>query len=68
MARQQRILWPTKYKRIELIGHEGGPPPIWIDFYERDTDKLVGVYVRESLYKEPFTLGPMFGKEPISDG
>ena len=62
---RSRTLWDTKFRRVELIGHEGGVPPVWIDFYDRDNGELVGVYIRESLYKEPFTLGPMFGKERL---
>lgn len=55
-------------KREEVVGQEGGSPPILLRFWEGDGteapligDRLVGIYARVSMEMEPIALGPMFG-------
>jgi hypothetical protein len=55
-----RILYggPHAGERHELIGFEGGKPPIWIVWKHKNGPW--SSYWRPSLDWEPLTLGPMF--------
>lgn len=56
------------YTRHEIIGREGGHPPIyiiWTDGPDLDRDKIMGIYSKPSIDKESEHWGEMFGKEPI---
>ena len=54
-------------KRIEIIGHEGGRPPILLAF-ENKCGQLIGVYWRRSMKEEAMTFGSLFGKSWASQG
>jgi hypothetical protein len=47
--------------RTEIIGREGGKPPILLLFEDVDTNETLGVYLRYSLDSSSVTYGPMFG-------
>lgn len=47
-------------KRVEIVGHEGGVPPIHLEFW--DDDECVGVYIRDSMKEPPKVWDPFFDK------
>lgn len=44
--------------RNEIVGREGGEPPILISYWRGE--ELVGVYQLDRLEQHPTTFGPMF--------
>ena len=48
-------------RRIELIGVEGGEPPIYLCWFDIFTKECVGMYWRASMEQDPLFYGEMFG-------
>lgn len=48
-------------ERREIIGHEGGEPPILVEYRDYITDEVLGVYAK-SASGDGMTGGKMFAK------
>ena len=55
-----------RIRRDEVIGREGGVPPILIHWHDHDTGEYLGGYSLSRLNMDPVTDGPMFAERSAS--